>query len=209
VTISSCESKEREAQTRRIEEALAAVNRDAFLPAGYKGIEEDMAVPLAPGVTCPPVSYTRLILELLDLKPSDRVFEVGTGSGYQAAVMAKMCAEVVTTEVGLVSELQPWAGESGQSRLLPESVSVFSETDGRFLPINQGVFDAVLVTCGTDKVYDFWKNILAEGGRLVVPLKREDSSRSDCEITLFKKVSGKLNDFGLFGYADFVPIRRA
>jgi protein-L-isoaspartate(D-aspartate) O-methyltransferase len=205
VTISSCESKEREAQTRRIEEALAAVNRDAFLPAGYKGIEEDMAVPLAPGVTCPPVSYTRLILELLDLKPSDRVFEVGTGSGYQAAVMAKMCAEVVTTEVGLVSELQPWAGESGQSRLLPESVSVFSETDGRFLPINQGVFDAVLVTCGTDKVYDFWKNILAEGGRLVVPI----GENGECEIRKYVKNCGRLEDCGPMGYATFVPIRRA
>jgi protein-L-isoaspartate(D-aspartate) O-methyltransferase len=208
VSISALPLKEHEIKLKRIDMALEMVDRNDFLPAGYKGVEMDIAVPLAPGVTCPPVSYTRLVLELLDLKPNDRVFEVGTGSGYQAALMAKLCAEVVTTEIELVSQLQPWAEDIGQSKLLPESVSVFSQTDGRFGPIGQGMFDAVLVTCGTDKVYDFWRNILSEGGRLVVPIHRDDNNPGVYELTKFVKNAGRLEDSGMFGWAEFVPIRR-
>lgn len=181
-----------------LEAALAEVDRADFLPADLKPLAyEEIALPIADGITVPPKGITSLVIELLDLKPSDRVLEIGTGSGYQTTVLSRLCAEVVSVEVSVVpNELL---------RSLPENVSVYGDTDGRFGPVNEGRFDAVLVTAGSQCIYDFWKNCLNEGGRLVVPL---GDSAGGYEIRKFVKVNGELSEGWTFAFVNVVPLRR-
>lgn len=179
-------------------EALDSVRREDFLPEFQKYLAAvDMNVPIAAGITVPSRSYTELVMGLLDLKFNDKVLEVGTGSGYQTAVLAKLCCEVHTCEIGVVPD--------SVLDLLPAHVYVHQEKDGRFPCMQEGAFDAVLVTAGSEQVYEWWMQILAEGGRLVVPLGKDKKY----VVTKFVKQNGVLEDMGPFVYVDIVPLRRA
>lgn len=179
-----------------VRSALDSVDRNRFLPGKYKGLgDQEVAVPFADGITVPPKGITELVCGLLDLHPDDRVLEIGTGSGYQSAVLARLCAEVYTCDV---VHVHPEIVER-----LPENVTVYSEKDGRYTFLWEK-FDAVLVTAGTEKIYDFWEDVLEEGGRLVVPEGKEPNY----EIRKYIKESGKLRDYGTFAYCSVVPIRR-
>lgn len=176
---------------------LDSVNRADFLPPQFKSLaNEDIAVPIADGITVPPKSMTALVVELLDLKHDDRCLEIGTGSGYQTAVLARLCAEVHTCDVVRIPD--------EVVEILPENVYVHHEQDGRFAFLREGEFDAVLVTAGSDKIYDFWKQQLVEGGRLVVPI----GENQQFEVRKFVKHHGEMSDCGTFAYINCVPLRR-
>lgn len=176
--------------------ALESVDRNRFLPEKYKGLgDSETAIPFADGITVPPKGITELVCDLLELHPDDRVLEIGTGSGYQACVLAHLCAEVITCDVVSVD------GQIVEK--LPDNVTVYSAKDGRY-PFLWEKFDAVLVTAGTEKIYDFWEDVLEDGGRLVVPEGKEPNY----EIRKYVKQDGKLSDVGTFAYVSVVPIRR-
>lgn len=185
-------------------EAVASVDRGRFLPRGLEWLSaDDMAVPIAPGVTVPSASYTAWVLDLLELQANDRVLEIGTGSGYQAVCLSKLCAEVITCDIDVVpvSVLAE----------MPENVSVYGDHDGRFGVYGQGEFDAILVTAAcSDKDWDLaksrWEELLVKGGRLVVPIGNEQ-----CEIRKYVKqqriMDFYLDDRGTYGFASVVPMR--
>lgn len=178
---------------------LDSVDRADFLPPQFKSLaNEDSAVPIADGITVPPRSMTALVVELLDLKHDDRVLEIGTGSGYQTAVLASMCAEVVSIDVVTISAFV------GDSLDKYKNVTLYSDRDGRFGPLNEGQFEAILVTAGSDKIHDFWKQQLCEGGRLVVPI----GENQNFEVRKFVKHHGEMSDCGTFAYINVVPLRR-
>jgi protein-L-isoaspartate(D-aspartate) O-methyltransferase len=177
--------------------ALDEVDRARFCPPEYQSIaESDLPIPVADGITVPNKALTSLELGLLDLKPTDRVLEIGTGSGYQACVLAKVCAEVVSVEVSLVPR--------EVLDKLPDNVSVHSETDGRFGPVNEGQFDAVLVTAGGPSICSFWERVLVEGGRLVVPIGKDGKF----ELRKYVKADGVLREVGTYAYLNVVALRR-
>jgi len=104
--------------------------------------------------------------DLLDLKPQDRVFELGTGSGYQAAVLAELVAEVFTMEI-----IEPLA-TSARRRLADlgyHNVEV-RVGDGYFGWPKQAPFDAIIVTAGADHIPPPLVAQLAPGGRLIMPV---------------------------------------
>lgn len=182
-----------------VQAAINSVNRGDFLPPQYKHLANvDTAVPIADGITVPPASMTALVLDLLELHPDDKVLEIGTGSGYQTAVLSRCCAEVISVEVVTIS---PEVGDSLEDY---KNVTIYSDCDGRYGPVSEGQFDAILVTAGSDRIYDFWSDVLAEGGRLVLPLGADNKY----EVRKFVKRDGKLEDFGTFAYVNCVPLRR-
>lgn len=176
--------------------ALESVDRAEFLPERFKSLAKaDTAVPFADGITVPPTSMTALVVGLLDLSIDDKVLEIGTGSGYQTAVLSRCCAEVQSCDIVRVP--------AEVIAKLPENVTIHHERDGRW-PFTWDKFDAILVTAGSDKLYDFWSDVLNEGGRLVLPIGADHRY----EVRKFIKENGKLRDFGTFAYADVVPLRR-
>jgi protein-L-isoaspartate(D-aspartate) O-methyltransferase len=178
-------------------EALAHVDRAAFLPEFQKYLADaDLNVPIAAGVTCPSRSYTETVVSLLDLKFNDKVLEVGTGSGYQTAVLSRLCCEVHTCDVEVIPE--------SVLDLLPAHVFVHQEKDGRFPCMQEGEFDAILVTAGAERIYEWWMDILAEGGRMVVPIGKG----SHYAVRKFVKTNGVVSDMGDFAYVNVVPLRR-
>jgi len=84
----------------RVIDAVAHVDRARFVPGDLRGRAwEDNALPLAAGQTISQPSLVAYMVALLDVRPGDRVLDVGTGSGYHAAVLAQLAAEVFSVEV--------------------------------------------------------------------------------------------------------------
>lgn len=143
----------------RVLAAIAAVDRAAFVPAALQGRAwANEALPIGDGQTISQPLVVALMCDLLDLRPADRVLDVGTGSGYHAAVLARLAAEVWTVEV----------------RTLPvtEVAGVhYVRGDGLAGLPGQAPFDAINVAAaGSEDQLEALLGQLAPGGRLVAPV---------------------------------------
>ena len=138
--------------------------------------------------------------EQLRLRPGDRVLEIGTGCGYQAAVLARLVREVYSVEI--VEALAARAREDLR-RLGFTNVTVRAG-DGHGGWAEEAPFDAVLVTCAPDKVPARLILQLKEGGRMVIPV----GPRAHQQIYLLQKEQGELHEQAILSVR-FVPMTRA
>ncbi len=146
--------------------AMRAVPRHEFVPAVYRErAYEDHPLPIGHGQTISQPYIVALMTEALDVQPGDKVLEIGTGSGYQAAVLAEMGVEVYTIEI--IQELAAVADET--LRRLGYDVSTLV-ADGYFGWEEHAPFDAIIVTAAPDHVPQPLINQLASNGRLVIPV---------------------------------------
>ena len=151
----------------RVLAALRKVPRHEFVPEEFRGQSyADRPLPIGLGQTISQPYIVGLMTELLDLAPGEKVLEVGTGSGYQAAVLAELTDRVYTMEI--IPEL----GSAAAERLLRLGYgSVGAEIgDGYFGWGDHAPFDAIIVTAASDHVPPPLLEQLANGGRLVVPV---------------------------------------
>jgi protein-L-isoaspartate(D-aspartate) O-methyltransferase len=151
----------------RLLETLRRVPRDAFvedLQAAHAW--ENRALPIGHGQTISQPFVVALMTQLLELTPDSRVLEIGTGSGYQAAVLAEMAGEVHTVEV--VPELAELAAQR-LARLGYRNVQVHGG-NGRLGWPEAAPFDAILVAAGSADIPPALVQQLGTGGRLVIPL---------------------------------------
>jgi protein-L-isoaspartate(D-aspartate) O-methyltransferase len=153
----------------RILDAMRAVPRHEFVPASLReDAYADSPLPIGHGQTISQPYIVALMTELARPSPSDRVLEVGTGSGYQAAVMSRLVAQVFTIE--LVDPLAQSAA-AVLRRLGCANVTVRSG-DGYLGWPDQAPFDIILVTAAPEEVPPALVAQLKAGGRLVVPVGR-------------------------------------
>ncbi len=152
----------------RVLEAMAWVPREDFLPEDRQSwAYRDRAVPLGHGQTVSQPYMVAAMTEALRLGPEDRVLEVGTGSGYQAAVLSAIAAEVFTIE--RLPDLQS-AAEECLAALGISNVR-FRVGDGSLGWPEEIPFDAIIVTAGAPSVPPALKSQVNEnGGRLVIPV---------------------------------------
>lgn len=151
----------------RVLEAMGRVEREAFVPESLRGqAYADRALPLAHGATISQPYVVAFMTTSLRVGPGDRVLEIGTGSGYQAALLAEMGVEVYTVE--FVEDLARQAAEL-LSTLGYDNVRV-RQGDGRRGWPEEAPFDAVMVTAATEAIPEALVDQLREGGRLVIPL---------------------------------------
>ncbi len=180
--------------------ALATVPRPQFLPPEMESRAwDDRALPIGHGQTTTQPSLVALMVDSLALGPSDRVLEVGTGTGYQAAVMSRLVAEVHTLEV------VPSLARRARSTLEALGVAnvVVEEGDGtRPDPIPGREVDAVIVAAATAVVPDVLIDRLRAGGRLVVPL----GEPGFVEVELFERRGDGLVRLRTLCPAAFVPL---
>ncbi len=150
----------------RVLEAMDVVPRELFVPEGMRELAyEDGALPIGLGQTISQPYIVGAICSLLELAGDERVLDVGTGSGYQAAVLAELAAEVTTIE--RVPELHAWARDA-LSRSGYERVDT-RLGDGSLGVPDRAPFDAIAVAAAAPTVPSALYEQLAEGGRLVVP----------------------------------------
>jgi protein-L-isoaspartate(D-aspartate) O-methyltransferase len=152
----------------RVIAAIAKVPRHELVPAHVRSMSyEDHPLPLGEGQTISQPSLVALMTELAKVDPGDKVLEVGTGSGYQAAVLAELTDEVYTIEI--VEALGSRARKDLERLGYGERVHV-RIGDGYAGWKEVAPFDAIIVTAAPPEVPPPLKEQLAVGGRLVIPV---------------------------------------
>ncbi|NLZ44936.1 MAG: protein-L-isoaspartate(D-aspartate) O-methyltransferase [Clostridia bacterium] len=152
---------------KRVLAAMEKVPRHEFVPEEHLfAAYDDRPLPIGYGQTISQPYIVALMTELLELEESDRVLEIGAGSGYQAAILAELVRNVYTVEI--IEELAARAEKTLQA--LGYKNVQFKTGDGYFGWPEESPFDAIIVTAAPEKVPPpLWEQ-LAEGGRMVIPL---------------------------------------
>jgi protein-L-isoaspartate(D-aspartate) O-methyltransferase len=180
--------------------AMASVPREAFVLPGWEAeAYEDQPLPIADRQTISQPYIVAYMVEAAGLKSGDRALEIGTGSGYAAAVMAAIAARVYTIE------RHPGLAEAAQLRLRElgfHNVEV-RVGDGTLGWPEAQPFDAIIVTAGGPKVPTDLREQLAIGGRLVIPVG--DSMHRQSLIAVVREAPDKFREEDLADVA-FVPL---
>jgi protein-L-isoaspartate(D-aspartate) O-methyltransferase len=170
---------------QRVLAAMAKVPREEFVaPESRAASYEDGPLPIGYGQTISQPYIVAFMTEQLRPKPGDRVLEVGTGSGYQAAILAELVSEVYSIEI--VEQLAKNA-EATLQRLGYKNVHVKIGDGYKGWP-EEGPFDAIIVTCAPDKVPQPLVDQLKDDGRMVIPV----GDRFAQELYLLEKKNGQL-----------------
>jgi protein-L-isoaspartate(D-aspartate) O-methyltransferase len=198
---------ERDLMTRgirdaRVLEAMGSIERELFVPAKLRSLAyEDRPLSIGEGQTISQPYMVAFMTQLLSLKGTERVLEIGTGSGYQTAVLGEIAAEVYSIEI--IPKL------SERAKILLVQLGLdnvhLKVGDGFFGWEEHGPFDAILVTAAAPKIPEpLWRQ-LREGGRLIMPLGAERQAQTLVRVT---KSDGKQVVEELTGVV-FVPLTGA
>jgi protein-L-isoaspartate(D-aspartate) O-methyltransferase len=184
---------------KRVIKAMQKVPRHLLIPEEYRYLAyEDRPVPIGFNQTISQPYIVALMTELLELKGDEKVLEIGTGSGYQAAILAEICKEVYTIEI--IEELGRRA-EENLKKLGYKNIKV-KIGDG-FLGWKEfSPFDRIIITCAVPFVPQPLIEQLKEGGKIVLPLGEEFSTQI---LTVVEKKNGKLTYRDITGVI-FVPM---
>lgn len=187
---------------RRVLDVMSLVPRHLFVGERQRRFAyQDRPLPIGEGQTISQPYVVALMTELLELKGGEKVLEIGTGSGYQAAVLSHMAREVYTIEI--VPALAEKARET-LAQLGYHNVWV-KIGDGFFGWEEKGPFDAILVTASAEKIPEpLWRQLRDEG-RLVMPLGGE---RQTQKLVRARKIAGKSHIENITGVI-FVPMTGA
>jgi protein-L-isoaspartate(D-aspartate) O-methyltransferase len=179
--------------------AMRKVPRQEFVLESYiKMAYADSALPINYGQTISQPYIVALMTELLNVKAGDRVLEIGTGSGYQAAVLAEIGVEVYSIEI--IPQLAQEAANRLQS-LGYSQINLLNE-DGYFGWDEYAPFDAIIVTAAPDHLPNPLISQLKEGGRLVIPIGPIGAVQT---LWLFQKIGGEIQAENK-GSVTFVPL---
>ena len=166
-------------------EAMRKVERHQFVPDSYASrAYGDHPLPIGEGQTISQPYIVALMTEVLNLKESDKVLEIGTGSGYQAAILGELCDSIYTIEI---VEVLGKRAANLLNTLGYENIEVKVGDGYKGWP-EYAPFDAIIVTCSPTQVPQPLQDQLAEGGRMVIPVGRREAQ----ELVLLTKQKGKL-----------------
>ena len=176
--------KARGIKDARVLSAMLRVERHLFVPKEYQNSAyADQPLPIGAGQTISQPYIVALMTELLELKGGERVLEIGTGSGYQAAILAELAKEVYTIEI---VETLSSSAKRVLSELAYQNITV-KVGDGYLGWPGAAPFDAIIITCAPDHIPKPLLDQLKEGGRMVVPVGAYSQ-----ELKKIVKRSGKI-----------------
>jgi protein-L-isoaspartate(D-aspartate) O-methyltransferase len=181
--------------------AMAGIPREAFVPEKYRSrAYEDGPLPIGYGQTISQPYIVALMTELLDPQPDHRVLEIGTGSGYQAAVLSRLAGEVYTIEI-----VEPLAEQATQTLAELGMKNVHVRAGDGYAGWPEKVpFDSIIVTCAPDHIPQPLVDQLKEGGRLVIPVGSQSGVQKLIRLT---KVGGEIRQEEVLEVR-FVPLTR-
>ena len=192
--------KGRGIQDKRVLAAMAKVPREEFIPVDARAdAYEDGPLPIGYDQTISQPYIVGFMTEQLRAKSSYRVLEIGSGSGYQAAVLAELVADVYTIDI-----IEPLAktAEATLQRLGYKNVHI-KVGDGYKGWLEEAPFDAIIVTCAPEKVPQPLVDQLKNGGRMVIPV----GERFAQHLYLLEKQNGQLKESATLPVR-FVPMLR-
>ncbi len=176
---------------QRVLDAMLAVPRHEFVAPEYRLFAyDDRPVSIGAGQTISQPYMVAVMTEALNLQGPEKVLEVGTGSGYQTAVLAALAARVYTIEREheLLENARRTLERLGQAGLVAADRIEFIEGDGTEGYRPAAPYDCILVAAAAPSVPPSLEEQLAEGGRLVIPV----GDLSSQELRLLRKVSGQM-----------------
>jgi protein-L-isoaspartate(D-aspartate) O-methyltransferase len=183
--------RKRGVSSPRVLEAMASVRRHEFIPLKFRNeAYADKPLPIGEGQTISQPYMVAAMTEALDLTGSERVLEIGTGSGYQAAVLSQLVSQVLTVESHTSLAL---AAQERLTNLGYENVHVHNGDGSAGFP-DAAPYDAILVTAGAPEIPQVFASQLREGGRLVIPV----GDRDDQELVRAQMENGRLKSRVLF-----------
>ncbi len=187
---------------KRLIKAFEAVPREDFISPDYVGeAYGDYPLPIGYGQTISQPSTIMIMTEALELRPGDKVLEIGTGCGYQAAILAKMAGpdgKVITTEI--IPELAELA-KSNLERIYIKNVEVIPVDGSGGFPA-YAPYDRIIVTAACPEIPHVLVEQLKEEGVIVAPVGPLHSQ----QMIKARKEEGKLKTESL-GFFIFVPLR--
>ncbi|WP_201587895.1 protein-L-isoaspartate(D-aspartate) O-methyltransferase [Psychrobacter jeotgali] len=187
-------------QDQTVLDALNSVPREAFTPTDLiESAYRDSPLPIEENQTISQPYIVALMTAALELKADDRVLEVGTGSGYAAAVLGEICEHVYTIEryKTLADTAQARLNETGYTNVQVK------HGDGTLGWVDQAPFDAIIVAAGGPEVPQTLKEQLAIGGRMVIPV---GSSLSLQKLVRVRRLSENEYETEDLGSVRFVPL---
>ena len=190
---------ERGIKDKRVLDAFRAVPRHKFLPPNIqRQAYDDESIPIGEGQTITPPFDVALMTEALQPKATDKVYEVGTGSGYQASILSRLVKDVYSVEIHEPLGLRAAAviKELGYDNIHTKV------GDGYAGWPEEAPFDAVIVTCAPQFIPQPLVDQLKEGGRMVIPI----GDRFNQMVYLKVKKNGKLENVRDIRPTLFVPM---
>jgi len=185
----------------RVLQAMTEVPRHLFVPARLAGLAyEDTPLSIGEGQTISQPYVVALMCQALKLEPSDRVLEIGAGSGYAAAVLSRLVADVQTIER---HEVLASAARERLARMGYVNVSVHLGDGSGGWP-DKAPYDAVVVAAATPHVPEALRAQLVEGGRLLIPV-------GDAELQTLVRLTRRGEEYRRedLGEVRFVPLEAA
>jgi protein-L-isoaspartate(D-aspartate) O-methyltransferase len=172
-------------KSQMVLDAVRKVKRHLFVPEPHRHLSyTDQPLPIGEGQTISQPYIVAFMTEALDPKKTDKVLEIGAGSGYQAAILAELCDVVYTVEI-----IEP-LGKKAQAVLksLGYANVQVKIGDGYQGWLEHAPYDAIIVTCSPSHIPQPLKDQLAEGGRMIIPV----GEFPDQELILLRKKDGIL-----------------
>jgi protein-L-isoaspartate(D-aspartate) O-methyltransferase len=190
--------RKRGVSSARVLEAMARVPRHEFVPGQFRiDAYADKPLPIGEGQTISQPYMVAAMTEALELTGGERVLEIGTGSGYQAAVLSLVAREVITLESHTPLAL---AAQERLTNLGYANVHVHNGDGSAGFP-DAAPYDAILVTAGAPAIPQVFAGQLREGGRLVIPV----GGWNNQELVQARKESREWKSHKLFA-CRFVPL---
>jgi protein-L-isoaspartate(D-aspartate) O-methyltransferase len=189
----------RDIRDARVLSAMRRVPRHLFVPPGSRAAAyEDHPIPIGRGQTISQPYIVAFMTEALELRGKERVLEIGTGSGYQTAILAELCAEVFTVE--RVPELAERA-RGILSELGYDNVSVRTGDGSEGWP-ERAPFDAIIVTAAAPEVPPMLRGQMVDNGLLVLPV---GDIRGSQELVVVRRIGASTSVRTSIG-CRFVPL---
>ena len=170
----------------KVLKAMRKVPRHLFVPEAYRNrAYGDSPLPIGEGQTISQPYIVAFMSEQLSLKRDEKVLEIGTGSGYQAAILGELCDSVFTIEIfeSLGNKAKKTLDELGYDNVMVKIGDGYKGWE------EHAPFDAIIVTCSPSHVPQPLQEQLAEGGRMIIPV----GERFAQKLVLLRKKDGKIS----------------